>query len=139
MDRLAADHRRQRAFGRPDDHPLADELLGIPAADRLSVEKAVVVKVADQHANLVAVPGEHHPHLGRRVLRGNDVAVQVGRHAVGEIAGIGANHVLDRLLIAGGTGRFEQAEEKVAGGGVHKGTEVGVRSQNVQASIAGRG
>src|SRR5262245_5827089 len=113
MNRFAADDGRQRAICSPDCHPLADELLGVPAADRLGVQKAVVVVMADEHPDLVAVTREHYPQLGVWIFGGDDVAVQICRHPVGEIADVGANHVLNRSLITGGTGRFEEFDEKL--------------------------
>ena len=89
-------------------------------ADRLGVEKAVVVDVRDDHADLVAVAGKHDPQPGIRVFARDHVAVQVSRHAVGEISDISANDVLDRPLVSGGAGRIEQPDEKIAGGSIHE-------------------
>ena len=43
----------------PDRHPLTDQYLRIPTADRLRVEKSLFIDVLDQHANLVGVAGQH--------------------------------------------------------------------------------
>ena len=65
-------------LGGPDGHPLADQHLRVPAADRLHVEEAVVVDVLHDQADLVAVAGQHHPQRGVRVPHRDHVAVQVG-------------------------------------------------------------
>ena len=68
----------------PDRHPLADQLLGIPSADGFRVDEAGVIDLGDQHANLIAVPGIHDAQRGTGVAAGDHVAVEIGRHAVGE-------------------------------------------------------
>ena len=119
VNRLAGDDGRHRAVGRVDRHPLADELLRIPAADRVRVDVAVLVDVRDDQADLVGVAGEHHAQRRVRIATGDDVAVQVGAHVVGEIGDVLPHDFLHRLLVAGGAGRFENVFEKLLGGAVH--------------------
>ena len=121
VDRLAGDDGRHGAVGRVDRHPLADELLRIPAADRVRVDVAVVVDVRDDQADLVGMAGEHHAQRGVRVAAGDDVAVQVGAHVVGEVGHVSPHDVLHRLLVAGGAGRFENVFEELFGRAVHGG------------------
>ena len=52
---LRAIDAEDRAVGRPDGHPLADEHLRVPAADGLDIKETVVVDVLDDQADLVAV------------------------------------------------------------------------------------
>ena len=107
MNRLAGDDGRYRALGRVDRHSLADELLRIPAADRVRVDVAVLVDVRDDEADLVGVAGVHHAERRVRVANGDDVAVQIGADLVGKIGGVLPDDVLHRLLVAAGAGRFE--------------------------------
>ena len=66
MDWLAGDDAEDRPLGGPDGHPLADQHFGVPAADRLNIEEALVVDVLDDQADLVAVAGQHDPQRGSR-------------------------------------------------------------------------
>ena len=65
VDRLLADHAGDLAVVAADDHPLADEVLRVPAADRAEPEEALVVDVADEQADLVDVAddGDRRPAL----------------------------------------------------------------------------
>ena len=58
VDRQAAGHSGHLAVVAGDRDPLADEDLGIPAADRGEVEEALVVDVGDDQADLVDVPDD---------------------------------------------------------------------------------
>ena len=70
----------------------------------------------------VTVPESGRPivHFRVRVFGGDDVAVQVGRNSIGKVANIRANHILNRPLIAGRAGRFEEFDKEVASGGFHE-------------------
>src|SRR4051812_28836197 len=48
---------------RPDGEALAEENLHVPAADRLNVEKAIVVHMLDHEADLIAMPRQHDARL----------------------------------------------------------------------------
>ena len=111
MNRLAANHGGHGAVIGPDRHPLADELLRIPAADGLRVEKAGIAGMRDEHANLIAVTGEHHPPRCLGIFGGDHVAMQIDSHAIGKRRRILADDLLNRLLVAGGTRRGEQLLE----------------------------
>ena len=52
-------------------------------ADGLKVEQPLVVEVMDDEADLVHVPGQHDAGAGLRVEDRGDIAVHVGRDAVG--------------------------------------------------------
>ena len=54
------DHPGNRAIGGPDRHALTDQLLRVPAANRLSVEKTEIIDMANEQADLIAVASEHH-------------------------------------------------------------------------------
>ena len=98
----------------PDGHPLADEHLRIPAADGLGVDEPFGVDVLDQHADLVAVAGQHQPRLAAGILHGDDVAVQVGADLVGKFFQIRPHVLLHRPLEARGAGRCEDLSAAVA-------------------------
>jgi hypothetical protein len=77
MDRLAGDYGGHRTAGRPDHHPLANQLLRIPAADRLRINESVVVDLGHEQADLVAVAREHDPHRARWIEAGDHIPMQV--------------------------------------------------------------
>ena len=79
----------------PDDQVLAEQDLHVPAAHGLDVEIAVVVDVLDHERNLIAVPGQHDARPALRIDHGQDVAVQVGAHVVGQRLGPGTHHILN--------------------------------------------
>ena len=108
MDGLAGDDGGHGPLRGPDRHALTDQLLGIPAANRFRVDEAGVINLDDQHADLIAVPGVHDSERGSRVAAGDDVAVDIGRHAVGEWSGIVANHLLNRTFIARRAGSLQK-------------------------------
>ncbi len=113
MDRLLADHPAHRAARTRDDHPLADEHLGIPAPDAGEVEVPVVVHVRDLEADLVDVPREHQPRCTVGVERGHGVAVHIGRHLIGKSLHLVAPHTSGRGFEARGPRRIEQPLQKV--------------------------
>jgi hypothetical protein len=43
--------------------------------------------------------------------------MRIGRDRIGTTPEVVANELLDRLLVAGGAGRLQEAEQKLAGGG----------------------
>jgi hypothetical protein len=116
VDRLAGDDGGHGPVVGVHGHALADELLRVPAADRVGVKEAVLVDEGDQQADLVGVPREHHAQLGPRIHRDNHVAVQVGPHLGGELARVLAHDPLHRLLVAGRTGRFQNLLQELLGG-----------------------
>ena len=99
MDRLAGDDSQHRAAAAPDRQPLADENLWIPAANGRDVDKAVVVDVLHDQANLVAMPGQHDPQRGPGVAGNDDIPMDIGPHFVGERRRIVANYLLYGTLI----------------------------------------
>src|SRR5262249_32672187 len=64
MDRLLSDDAGHRPAARLEHDPLADEDLGVPAADFAEPQETVVVDVGDDQADLVDVPHEHEPPGG---------------------------------------------------------------------------
>jgi len=119
------DHRGHRAIGRVDGHPLADQLLRIPTADRVGVNKSLIVDVRDQQPNLIGVPGEHHPQLCARIAASDHVAVQVGSHLVGETTHVLAHQALHRLLVTRRAGSFQNPLKKSLGRGFHEMSDLG--------------
>ncbi len=111
VDGLLAHGAGHGALAALDPDPLADQDLGVPAADRREVEKAVVVDVHDHHADLVEMAGEHHPRLARGVQRREAVArdVNLGR---GEGLGLVAPQPRRPELEAGRPRRVEQPLEE---------------------------
>jgi hypothetical protein len=119
MNGLSRNDGWYRTVGRVNGHPLANELLRIPAANRIGVDISVVVDMSDDKADLVGVTGEHHAHLCIGVAAGDHVAVQVGSHVVGKFADIAPHDFLHGLLVAGGTRSFENLLKKLLRGLVH--------------------
>ena len=119
MDGLSGDDAEDRPVGGPNGHPLADEDFGVPAADGLNVEEALVVDVLHDQPDLVAVAGQHYAQRGIGVLHHDHVAVQVGVDLVGKILDVIAHEPLQGAFIARGAGSFEKRLKKTEGCGVH--------------------
>ena len=83
---------------------MAHELLWIPAADHLTVQKTGLVDLADDHSDLVAMTSEHEPNRSLDMLGRDQVAVQVDPHLVCQVGDILPNPPLDQLFVARGTG-----------------------------------
>src|SRR3954471_14716996 len=119
MNCLASNDRRYRPVRRVNGHSLADELLRIPAANRVGVDEAVLVDVRNDEANLVSVAGAHDSQRRFCIANGDHVAVQVGADLVGKIGSVLPDDFLDRLLVAARAGRFQNVLEKLLGGWFH--------------------
>ena len=104
MDGFAADHGGYRSTIGPDRHRLANQLLWIPAADRLRVQETIVVNVGDQHSDLVAVTRVHQTWTFWVTNRRDQVAVDVGGDVVGKRRDVIADDGLDLFLVSGGAG-----------------------------------
>ncbi len=116
VDRLLADHARDRSVARVEHDPLADEDLRIPAADLAEPQVAVVVDVRDDQPDLVDVA--HHEQPPRRVVvavgggnerqrRADDIGADLR-----ELAGGLAPHIRRRALVAGRAARGEQVAQQ---------------------------
>ena len=91
----------------PHGQPLTHQHLRVPAADRLHVEKPVVVDVLNDQADLVAMAGQHHSKRGVRVSHGDQVAVQIAADSSAKCRRIFADDLLQAGLIARWTGRVK--------------------------------
>jgi hypothetical protein len=100
VNRFSSHHACQRPIRAPDRHALANQHGRIPATDRLCIDITFWVDVLDAETNLVAMPRQHHAHRGRRVLRADHVAVQIGGHVVGDFAQILSHQVLNRAFVS---------------------------------------
>ena len=148
VDRLAGDGAEHRPLVGPDGQLLADQHDGIPAADRLHVEEALLVDVLHQKADLVAVPGQHDPQAEPADC-GPTITLPCTSVVTGRQTGdVLAHDLLHRLLIARGTGRFQQATQKIGasafidkpsgtGGGTRGG--IGQRHSIARAANGSRG
>ena len=61
VNRFSGDDALHRTLRAPDLHVLAQQDLHIPAADRLGPQKAGLVDMLNDQADLIAVPGQHDP------------------------------------------------------------------------------
>ena len=57
--------------------------------------------------------GKHQPHWRSRIHGDDDVAVEIGPHLVGELAGVLPDDALHRLFVTGGARRFENLLKKL--------------------------
>ena len=121
MDRLAADDRGHRPRRSPDGHRLPDQLLGIPASDRLTIDETEIVNVGNQHPDLVAVTSQHQTWPLRVASRNNQIAMHIGTRLhigtrwIGKGYNVVANQRLDRLLKSGRTGSLDRLTKKLEG------------------------
>ena len=120
MNGFACNHCRHRTARRPDRHALADQLLWVPAANGLGVEKTLVINIGNDQADLVAVAGEQHALGSAGVLGNNHIAVNIGRHLVGKAFHIIAHDSLHRLFIARWAWRQQKCFQKFVGLGFHR-------------------
>ena len=84
VNRTAPHHSRHQAGLGQDLHSLADEHLGIPAADAAHPQIPLVIDVIDHEADLVDVSGEHDAWGSPGVDCGETVAVDVAPGLVRE-------------------------------------------------------
>src|SRR5262249_10830289 len=110
--RLSRYDRGNRSALGPDREVLAKKDLHVPAADRLHVEKAVVVDVLDHETDLVAVPREHDARLAGWIDRGDHVAMAIRLDMVGKLSGPGADLVLNRSFESGRAGGFDKTTKE---------------------------
>jgi hypothetical protein len=115
VGRLAPDDAGDVPAARQNQHPLADQDLGVPAADRAEGEGAVVVDVGDDQADLVDVPGQQHLLRARRDIgpqAGDGVAVHIGRHLGAEALGLGPPDAGRLDLVVRRPRRFQQVGQE---------------------------
>src|SRR6266704_157545 len=77
MHGFFSDDAEDIAVAGAESETLSNQHLRIPAADRLDVRVALVVDVADDHADLVDVTGQHDRRLAFAVYLGEAVAGDV--------------------------------------------------------------
>ena len=99
----------------PDGHPLADQRLRIPAADRLDVEKPVVVDVRTIRPIWSQWPASMTRSGAPGLLATMTLPCRSVVDVVGEIGHVLADDFLHRAFVAGGAGRFEDALEEFQG------------------------
>jgi len=97
VDRLARNDAGDRFARAPDDHLLTDQLLRVPAADRLEEEKSRIVDVRNDQADLVAMSIDQDSMRRLGILVGDDVAVHVGLDPIGQRLQEVADHLLHLL------------------------------------------
>jgi hypothetical protein len=109
VNRFFADHPQHRTGSAVHQHPLTRHQVGIDAADRREVEKAVIVDIAHHETDFIAMPGQHDPQpaLGP-AQAGDHVAHHVGAQFVGHPFQFAADNALHRLLETGGARGFHQ-------------------------------
>ncbi len=117
--RLGADDANHIALAGLDDHALPEQHLVEPAAQRQELDEAILGDVLDHEADLVHVPGEHHP---RRFGRARLVADHAADLILGERAQrfqVFTHHGPDRGFISGHARRFGQFFQELCSG-IHK-------------------
>ena len=113
MHRFATDDTVHRAVPCVYDHARPGNDRRVETADLRKEDEALVIDVADHHADLVAVSGEHHARRALRIESDDDVTVHVRLDRIREGLHSLADDFLHRLLEAGRRRRLLQSLEKV--------------------------
>ena len=112
MRRLGAEYAGEVALAGAYRHALGEHHLLPPAAERLELEKALIIDARHHEAHFVHVPSDQHagPALlvdASAALVGHDGAETVG-HYLAERGQIASHYLAHRALCSGHAGRFGQ-------------------------------
>ena len=95
-----------------DEYAISRECGGIEAAYRSKIEEALVIDVANNKAQFIAVPRKHNPGMTARVKGRDDISMSIDACLVGMLPYLLTHHLLDCLFIARGTGAGDQSFKK---------------------------
>jgi hypothetical protein len=99
---------------------LANQLLGIPATNRLGVEVTILVDIRDDQPDLIGMSGQHDPSFGFGIGCENEISVQVGFRTLHEGAAVLADHPLYWLFETGNARSSYKPVEKLTGVVIHE-------------------
>ena len=91
---------------------MPDQLLRIPAPDRLHVQKSLVVNMRNDETDLITMCVHENSSFLARVFTGDDVSVGIRCNLVRDRSQEIAHHLLDTLFVARGSGSLEELVEQ---------------------------
>jgi len=92
-----------------DEYAISRECGGIEASYRCKIEEALVIDVANNEAQFIAVPRKHDTGMTARVKGRDDISMSIGAYLVCILPYLLTHHLLDGLFIARGTGAGDQS------------------------------
>ena len=113
MNRFPSDYSVNRPSVCPDRHPLPDQLLRVPTADRLRINETVFIDLGNDQSDLIAMTCQHQPNIRVGVLAKDQVAVQIRFHRIGEASSVLSDDRLYWFFVARHARRIKQFFKKV--------------------------
>ena len=136
VDRFPPDHAGHHAIARRDRDALRSRDHRIDTTDRVDMQEPVVGDVINDKPDLIAVPGEHHARPAVRIAHAEDIAHDVRADAIAPGRDSVSDELLNIMLIARRTGRFDKLFEKLFAVGVHENwTKMPANIPGPQASV----
>src|SRR5450755_1476409 len=112
MNGLASNHSQDGSRRRMHLYAVACQRRAIETANWSEIEKTLLINVANEEANLIAMRGQHHARLFIGMECGDDIAVYIGAHLVGIVLNLCADNLLQRLFEARRAGAVDQAAQE---------------------------